>query len=80
MSNILYPVQKYTHEGFPPPTPPNAWAAADGAGGGRHGVGSGGKGGIPYGYISILDKGYWILRSLSVSLSLSLFLSLPLYI
>ena len=26
----------------------------------QHGVGWGGWGGIPYGYISILDIGYWI--------------------
>ena len=32
MSSVIYPVWKYTHKGCPPPTPPHAGAAADGAG------------------------------------------------
>ena len=47
-------------DSFPPtPTPPHAGAARRGAGG-AWGGGWGGWGGIPYGYISILDIGYWI--------------------
>ena len=67
ISNILYPIWKYTHKGFPPtpshPTP--CWGRPQ-RGRGGHGVGVG-WGGIPYGYISILDIGYWI-SILSISI------------
>ena len=57
ISTILYPIWEYTHNGFPPHrTPPHAGAVRRGAG---EGMGWGG-GGIIYGYISILDVGYWI--------------------
>ena len=61
ISNILYPIWKYTHKGFPPPTPPHPMLGPSAEGpGGAWGGGGGGWGGIPYGYISILDIGYWI--------------------
>ena len=58
MSNILHPMWKYTHKGFPP-TPPHPGAARRGVGGEGHGAGWVGEG-LPCGYISILDIGYWI--------------------
>ena len=54
------------------PTTPREPRTEPGGGGGRRGGrGWGGAdGGIPYGYISILDKGYWM----------SIFLSLSIYV
>ena len=69
ISNILYPIWKYTHKGFPPtPPPPHPMLGppAEGPGGGM-GWG-GGWGGIPYGYISILDIRYWIYIYIYISI------------
>ena len=46
ISNIMYPIWKYTHGGLTPPTPPHAGAAADGSGG-EGGIGGGGGQGDP---------------------------------
>ena len=58
ISTILYSRRKYIHKGSPPPHPsPCRGLVCRGAGGGTWaGVG---RGGIPYGYISILDIGYF---------------------
>ena len=48
--------EKYTHKGFPPPQPTLCWGRPQRGRGGAWG----GAGGIPYGYFSILDIGYWI--------------------
>ena len=60
ISNILYPIWKYTHKGFPPTHPPHPMLGPPAEGPGGGGMGGVGWGGIPYGYISILDIGYWI--------------------
>ena len=44
----------------PPPHPPTPCPPRPLCGRPQHGVVGGGWGGIPYGYISILDIGYWI--------------------
>ena len=58
ISKIICPIWKYTHTGFPPPHPTPCWGRPQRDRGG-HEVGAG-WGGIPYGYISISDLGYWI--------------------
>ena len=63
ISNIMYPIWKYIHTGFPP-TPPHTMLGSLQRGRGEYGVpglGWGGEG-IPYDivYISTSDIGYWI--------------------
>ena len=61
ISNILYPIWKYTHKGFHPSTPqPMLGPCARGAGG--RGAWGGEEWGEPLMGISILDIGYLFIQ------------------
>jgi hypothetical protein len=47
ISNILYPIWKYTHKGFPPPHPPHPMLGPPAEGPGGAWGGGGGVGGNP---------------------------------
>ena len=55
--NVLYPICRYTHKGFPHPTPcAPPGPLADGPSMRRGGV----EGGVPYGCVSIVNTRFWI--------------------